>query len=471
MEVPIGQKNCPHFRLRVSLATSQTHKIRSTRCSIRKRGVLSHVGVYSRGHHRFKRLHTKRFPLFLRRAKSVLSFLRQSTNMQALERSFVARGFRAPLAILKRQSYPSFAEWRWSKLLVCCRCLRRIWRSLVNSFDARPFQQDRDRARLADVLAALGSASFTRQLDFVLWFCEGICTIQNWGSGCSCHEEYGQIAPNVQCNQKGRRLKQAWPYATESLRRLLDESNQWSLAEFDGDVMLWRTAQGCMRKAFVYARSKIQFLDTLPYNLVRVDTPGVRDQCVAQWGLAPPNVHHNVTRTWMDPAQSLRAHVDNIAPDGSNVSRELRKALVALENIPLDDSIAEEPHARAARLGLHARGAKFPWIAASMRTQQNVKDVESHPEALDRNWRLWKSLMQTGHSRERNRNAKIMRAAYLQRIYHPSHLVGFQGPANDLPMPGGDDSDGNGDDGVDDPSDHGRDGNDSDGVDGDDDSS
>ena len=259
MEVPIGQKNCPHFRLRVSLATSQTHKIRSTRCSIRKRGVLSHVGVYSRGHHRFKRLHTKRFPLFLRRAKSVLSFLRQSTNMQALERSFVARGFRAPLAILKRQSYPSFAEWRWSKLLVCCRCLRRIWRSLVNSFDARPFQQDRDRARLADVLAALGSASFTRQLDFVLWFCEGICTIQNWGSGCSCHEEYGQIAPNVQCNQKGRRLKQAWPYATESLRRLLDESNQWSLAEFDGDVMLWRTAQGCMRKAFVYARSKIQF--------------------------------------------------------------------------------------------------------------------------------------------------------------------------------------------------------------------
>ncbi len=208
---------------------------------------------------------------------------------------------------------------------------------------------------------------------------------------------------------------------------MLREGNAWSIHDFDGRVRLWQTAQGCVRSAYSFASRKIDFLAAVPWLLVRLEEPGVTAECLRQWEEATPERHHPVTREFLDPGQHLRRHVDAMGEDGSRISPELNAAIASLKAIPLDDSIAEEPHARAKRISEAARGAAWPWIASTMRLYQNL--IDAHELSQDREDRQWmwtnyKSLLKTGSPRHVARHTRMPRMQYLKKIYAPEHLLG-----------------------------------------------
>ena len=128
------------------------------------------------------------------------------------------------------------------------------------------------------------------------------------------------------------------------LRQGLAEANAWNLAFFGGDADFLRSAQGCVRYILAFASIKIRYLNTLPWLLVRLRDPGIKAECQRQWNLVPPQQHHPLTRTFMDPTHpsGLAALVDEVDDLGVCPAR-LEWELVKLDKIPLDDSVGEAP--------------------------------------------------------------------------------------------------------------------------------
>ena len=81
-----------------------------------------------------------------------------------------------------------------------------------------------------------------------------------------------------------------------------------------------------------------------------------------------------------------------------NMSPELTRAVSSLQRIALDDSIAGEPHARAARIADHGRRAEWPWRATSMRITSYTHDFRelARSDDLQRWWTDYKIVLRAG---------------------------------------------------------------------------
>ena len=115
-------------------------------------------------------------------------------------------------------------------------------------------------------------------------------------------------------------------------------------------------------------------------------------------------------------------HVDAWDSEGGIMSPELTRAASTLKRIPRDDSIAEEPHARAARIADRGRRAECPWRASSMRITshiQGVRDLASG-DYLKRFQTTYKIQLRVDH---RCRNPKLRRLDFLKRFVHSTTLV------------------------------------------------
>ena len=73
----------------------------------------------------------------------------------------------------------------------------------------------------------------------------------------------------------------------------------------------------------------------------------------------------------------MRAAVDAMGQDGSNMSAELEFEVNALRHAPLDDTVAEGPHSVASHHHKRARRATFPWIASGLRLDPDFEGLEA----------------------------------------------------------------------------------------------
>lgn len=247
------------------------------------------------------------FPSWIDKLKALISFLRQTTILDEIVRDLRRRGLEALASVLASGKYTTFANWRWGTLHRCCSVVGGFLDSLREHFDPSPWRNLRDRSRLNKVLGALTCPMWKCQFIFVSWLMRWLGTIQSWGGGCSCHS-FGEDKPGddddddgASCPRKGRRLKEAFKFATDQLRIGLDEANLWGPDFFGGHPALWQEHQGCVRAVFRLASDKIHFLDRIPWLLVNLDVPGVRDRCVQQYESAPKASHHKVF-TWLQIA-------------------------------------------------------------------------------------------------------------------------------------------------------------------------
>ena len=72
------------------------------------------------------------------------------------------------------------------------------------------------------------------------------------------------------------------------------------------------------------------------------------------------------------------AHAIAAKARGEPMSPQLRQLRDTVGAMPMDDKVAEGPHARASDIGRRANASKWPWQAASMRLEQNIRDHKDY---------------------------------------------------------------------------------------------
>lgn len=144
--------------------------------------------------------------------------------------------------------------------------------------------------------------------------------------------------------------------------------------------------------------------------------------------------HHRVSREFLAQGSELRAAIDAMCDDESNMSERLRKEVCSLSSILPDDAINEGPHAVAKRVQAHARGSKFAWQASTMRLNQNLGDIqEMLPVAgldLKLLWCSWKSIVQVSESKQVLITKMMKHRTFEDHVYRMSKFYQGDGLAD-----------------------------------------
>ena len=393
------------------------------------------------------------FPSWLAGVKSLISFLRNQLSMGEFVKHLRRQGLLGLADALEDASFMNFAEWRWNTLHSVCKSLQPILASFSQFFDGHIFAGQRDRASLNRMIAAIRSHAWQARFKYVAWFSQWLGHMMQWAGGCNCHGELLLEGEQQACCMKGRRLPQAFDYGMSCLRAGLNEANSWDLHRWGipGDLP---GMQGAVRASFLLGSRKLAFLNELPYLICRVDKPGIAARVQELWAAHPAHSHHRVTQRFI---HLYGADLALVNEDGSGVSARLEAELQHWRGMPIDDSVAEQPHSQARRVSLHSRRSGFCWVAASTRLQQNLNDLRSLPPnldiSLDEAWHLWKSVLQTEQARRvrGERNMKLSVKAFCAKVYHFSWFdEPLDAPENDAHpggRNGGDDDDGGSDGG------------------------
>jgi hypothetical protein len=357
----------------------------------------------------------------------VITFLRHTGNMHAIVASFKAKGLHGLADAISAVHLPLFAHWRWATLAKCCAGLEPIFESLATHFDATPFRRCRDQPTLSKVCVALGSSAFAMHLRFATWLTGGLNEILEWIGGCLCHEDELRQRIDIKCFFRGRRVTEAYDYAKRKLTVMLDTCNGWLGEMFDGDASFLQEAQGCVRGLYRLGLTKIDFLRRIPWLLAKLEEAGVKDEVLRQYRTGDPAHHHRVSHEFLHPDSHWLNHIEAICDDGSGVSPDLAVELSTLKNMPMDDIHGERPHSIAHRLMQHTRAAKFPWVAATARQEDNFSDVDvlltSVDGDLNTGWHRWKSVVRV-NERRCGKSLRLKRKEVENRVYKMSHCDG-----------------------------------------------
>ena len=241
-----------------------------------------------------------------------------------------------------------------------------------------------------------------------------------WGGGCPCHDVASQ------CWRKGRRLPEAYEFASQALKEGLHEANEWCASSFLAlDVS---ELQGVVRSTYLMGLRKIGYLNKIPHLFARLDQPGVKALCQAQFDSAPLHSHCPVSKDFFGPGGPFAADVALIQPDGTGITETLALEIQSIKDIPMDDSVGEGPHARRARIQRAASSVKWPYVASTMRAAQNLNDVDTLVGELgvdlDTEWRRHSSVLQIGDPRQRGRPKRIGRGELERRLYTMCEFIG-----------------------------------------------
>ena len=203
----------------------------------------------------------------------------------------------------------------------------------------------------------------------------------------------------------------------------MQEANTWSPDFWGLSNDDWVELVGCVRSLNLLGRRKLGHLVELPYLLSRLAEPGVKAQVDALWAARPAHEHHRVTRSFM---QRFADDVANIGPDGTPITARLATELAAMNGTPMDDSVAEGPHARLKTVSNHSRASGFAWVAATTRLSQTLQDLKTLPSSvgvsLESCWVRPKSILQPEHSRRRQKNVKMTDRIFHKRVYEMDFL-------------------------------------------------
>ena len=365
------------------------------------------------------------FPQWLESFKCVVKFFRLSTMVsQMCKHLLVEMQLPVIAEMIRDTSVPSIAEWRWGTLYKAVKAVKTILLSLSAHFEPDLFKNAADPVTMKRCAQALRSPHWISCFEFVFWYCYWICSIQSWGGGCACHS----ADDTAVCKFKGRRLEEAETFVEGELERGLIEANGWSEQHFFGQAGTLADLlqlQVCVRGAVHLARMRFDYLGKLPWLIARILHPGVRERCIEQFESAPADRHHRVTLHFLLPGSPLRQAIDQLTPACDNAAQFLRDELQAMTALPMDDSVAEAPHASANRIQKHGRCTKFPTLAASMRLDRNIENVRTICQATDMKiadcFLRRQSLLQP--PKRVHRNKKISYGNFCKRFYEMSHML------------------------------------------------
>ena len=284
------------------------------------------------------------FPKFLEKLKALVSLLRDSNAVDELAEHMLQSGLPGLASAVKSLRLVGLAEWRWSTLGRACKSIRGVLDSLAAHFDPAWTGKHRDKKRAQHVRFALCSIRWMPRYELVTWLSSSLLDpIVTWIGGCCCHEQSLLRGEDVECPRKGRRLKEAYVFAMESLRQGLETASGWTADDFGSDLVLLQEAQGAVRWMVEDGRRRVDVFNQMPWLCARLAEPGIKDRCVALWEAHPPEAHHRVTRSFFSPESELRPLIDAMSPDCTNVDPRLQSQIDSLGACPMDDTVAEAP--------------------------------------------------------------------------------------------------------------------------------
>ena len=133
---------------------------------------------------------------------------------------------------------------------------------------------------------------------------------------------------------------------------------------------------GVVRSTYSLGTDKFGYLDLIPWLFARLLHAGVRDRCVEQYASGDPKNHHRCSHLVLHRDSPLLPSVMALAPDGTGASDDLVAEVDAYRRQPLDETVAEEPHAKANAVGGRTRASTFPWISSTMALDGTLTDTK-----------------------------------------------------------------------------------------------
>ena len=159
----------------------------------------------------------------------------------------------------------------------------------------------------------------------------------------------------------------------------------------------------------------------------RGDWQGIAAECLRQYALADPRAHRSVTNFMLGADSPFKADIEALTK-GQPMTRRLEAEVQSLCLVPLDDSIAEGPHARAKRIWDACKAARWSWVSSTMRLSQNLEDLKLLPhvtEAVVNDcWFHYKTLLRSESDKHKRRQFRIGQKKFFKRVYNMSHFVG-----------------------------------------------
>ena len=145
-----------------------------------------------------------------------------------------------------------------------------------------------------------------------------------------------------------------------------------------------------MRLVAGVGRAKVGVMKQLPYAWARLGVhPEAKEEIIQLWNTTPEANRDPASQAIMtDPV--MRAQFDEYE-HGSDMGEDLSSEVSSIADLNFDDSVGEGPHARATRVGMGSRRAQWPWIASTLRLDQNIALVERYSELGVDMQSLWDS--------------------------------------------------------------------------------
>ena len=177
-------------------------------------------------------------------------------------------------------------------------------------------------------------------------------------------------------------MADAYQVGTSVLDQLLEEGNSWGLQTFAADPSLLTECQGMVRACHSLGYKYIEHLEKIPWLFARLAEPGIAQLVLEKFDAFPLEAHHRLSIHILGPNSPLRAGVEAIAPDGSNISARLMREVQAIRNVPFDDCVAEQPHSICTSIKNRAPGCGWAWLASTARLKQNIAEIKKYIELL-----------------------------------------------------------------------------------------
>ena len=358
------------------------------------------------------------WPKFLARLKALTAIMRDRNKNKAIQRMFAQKGMDYLVECVRDAHLPNFAQWRWTTLDGVVRGIDGFLDSLRANVDFTLFNRSRDPTGVRLAEEACKDPIWRHQYSLVRFCAKSTGRLLRWGGSCDCHDD------DTPCAQKGRRIPLAFNHACEVMQGWLEEADGWTTAEYGDNRTLLNEAQGTVRALYDIVQQKVSHYDELPWLLSRLDQAGVPGRCLWQYGMAPPVRHHRVTRRFLAEGSPFREEINRMAAEGVPPGEALLREIVKLQRVPLNDSIAEGPHATMGRIIQSARSATWAWHASTLRLSQNLTDITEWQASLGFNvqqaWDAWSSILKVrrGEKRFLSRRVKKSKKKVIGDIYH-----------------------------------------------------
>ena len=123
---------------------------------------------------------------------------------------------------------------------------------------------------------------------------------------------------------KGRLLPFIYEFASTELNAMLVEAQSWTVGHYNGDLAMWQECVGACLFTVDLAVKSIAEYDQIPLLFARLDQPGIRDRCVAQFHEVPMALHNRVSLRVLAPGSSFIEAIMKMSPDGTGMEQHLR---------------------------------------------------------------------------------------------------------------------------------------------------